>query len=109
MTGKTIGRNVNETDVATVSAGITLNGSTSTLISAANPDRIFFHVDKNGDEEAIWIKLQPAAQDDDKKGIFLTGTEKGITSWQMSPDNIYTGEISAISANGSSPVFVTEY
>ena len=104
-----IGRNTNVSDTATVASGIVLNATTSTIIAAANPKRIFLHVDNNFSDKAVWIKLQAASVDDDDKGIFLNEKEKGITHWTMPPDNIYTGEISAIADDGSPTVYVTEY
>ena len=109
MTGKTIGRNVNESDIATVAAGVTLNAVTSTTIAVANGVRIFFEVDNNFSDKAVWIKLQAASVDNDKKGFFLNEKEKGATKWRMPTDNIYVGEISAIADSGSPVVYVTEY
>ena len=103
------GRNANVNDTATVADGITLNATTSTVIAAANADRIFFHVDNNFSDKAVWIKLQAASVDNDDKGIFLNEKEKGVTHWEMPPDNIYTGEISAIADDGNPTVYVTEY
>ena len=105
----TIGRNRNRNDEASVNDGITLNSTTSTVIAAANPDRIAFHVNNNFSDKACWVKLQPAATDNDKKGIFLNEKEKGRTDWSMTPDNVYTGEISAIADSGSPVVYITEY
>ncbi len=106
---KRIGRNINTDDEATVSSGITLNSTTSTVISVADPNRLFFFVDNNFSDKASWIKLQAASVDNDKKGIFLNEKEKGKTSWAMPPDNIYTGEISAIADSGNPIIYVTEY
>ena len=104
-----IGGNTNTNDTAVVADGITLNATTSTIIAAANTDRIFFHVDNNFSDKAVWIKLQAASVDNDDKGIFLNEKEKGVTKWEMPPDNIYTGEISAIADEGAPVVYVTEY
>ena len=106
---KKIGRNFNRNDLATVSAGITLNSTTSTVIAAADLNRIFFYVDSNFPEKACRIKLQAAIADNDQKGIFLNEKEKGKTHWEMPSDNIYTGEISAIAVDGAPLVYVTEY
>ena len=104
-----LGRNRNKNDTATVSAGITLNSTTSTVILAANPNRMSFDVNNNFSNQAAWVKMQAASTDNDKKGIFLNKKNAGISSWSMSPDNIYTGEISAIADSGSPTVYVTEY
>ena len=109
MVDKTIGRTQNTSDSASVNDGIALNGSTSVVIADANPKRIFFEVNNNFSDKAVWIKLQPADDDNDKKGIFLNEKEKGRTHWEMPPDNIYTGEISAIADSSNPTVYVTEY
>lgn len=108
MTQK-IERNRNTNNVATVKSAIELNNSTSVKIADANPDRIYFYISNDGSTEAIWIKLQAAAVDNDKKGIHLN--KKGIapSTWQMPSDNIYTGEICAIADANAPNIFVTEY
>jgi len=105
-----IGRNINRNDTADVKAGVALNSSTSVKIADANPDRIFFHVN-NGVEpdKACWIKLHAEDEDDDKHGILVHEIGKGIGHWEMPPDNIYTGEISAIAEDTPCTVYVTEY
>lgn len=103
------GRNKNTNNIAVVSAGISLNSATSTVILAANPNRMSFDVNNNFSNQAAWIKLQAATTDNDKKGIFLNKKNAGVSSWQMVPDNIYTGEISAIADSGSPTIYVTEY
>lgn len=105
----TTGRNRNANDVASISSGTTLNSTTSVVIAVANPDRIAFHVNNNFSDKACWVKLQTAATDNDKKGIFLNEKEKGSTEWDMPADNIYTGEISAIADSGNPVVYITEY
>jgi len=108
MSAKNIGRNKNESDEADVPTGFTVTATTSLKIADANPDRIFFRVDNNEMNKDVWVKLQPAADDNDKKGFLLKG-DKGESSWEMPPDNIYTGEISAIANLITSVVTVTEY
>ena len=103
------GRNRNTNDVATVSAGITLNSVTSTVISAANPNRLALEVNNNFSTQAAWVKLQAATTDNDKKGIFLNKKNSGESSYSMIPDNVYTGEVSAIADSGTPTVYVTEY
>jgi len=103
------GRTTNTNDTATVTA-IVLNSSTSTVISPANPDRLFFHVN-NGIEpdKACWIKLHAANVDNVKHGIVIHEGQKGTGFWQMPVDNIYPGEISAIAQDTPCTVYVTEY
>ena len=104
-----IGRTQNTNDEANIPSSITLNATTSTKIADANTRRIFFHVNNNTASDAIWIKLQAASVDNDKKGIYLQKKDLPDGRWQMPPDNIYTGEISAIADSGTPDVFVTEY
>lgn len=103
------GRARNFNDTATVAAGIAVNAVTSTLIAAANPDRLFLHVSGNSNNRNMFIKLQAAAIDDIQKGIYLSMTKDGSNRWEMPGDNIYTGEVSAITDGGLANVYVTEY
>jgi len=102
---KTIGRNSNTTDSATLPGAFTVTASTSLKIADANTDRIFFCVNNNNASDGLWIKLQAASVDNTKKGIFIPS--KG--SWQMPTDNVYTGEISAIGDNTDTETYITEY
>ena len=100
---KSIGKNRNETNEAIMGLGITLNTSTSTKIIDANDDRLYPSISNNGPGK-VHIKLQAASIDNDKKGEIV---QSGQTWWL--PENIYTGEISAIAITGSPVVFPTEY
>ena len=104
-----IGRNRNTNDTATVTTGFTLNSTTSTVISAANINRLMFHVNSDFSDKACWIRLYASSDDNLKRGVFLHEKEKGVTHWDMPIDNIYTGEISAIAEEGAPIVYVTEY
>ena len=104
-----IGKNRNVNNVATISTGIALSSSTTVKIADANDKRTFFHVDNGGSTQGIFLKLQKAIEDDDKKGIFITGKSGNKPYWQMPPGDIYTGEISAIADTGTPNAFVTEY
>ncbi len=53
----------------------------------------------------IWLKLQSASTDNDKKGIILLSGDY----FEMSADNVYPGEISAIVESGTEDVYITEY
>lgn len=101
---KTIGRNTNRNDTAVLSSAIALNATTSTTIASADSSRIFASVSNEG-PQTVWIKLQAASVDNDKKGIRLP--REG--TWEMPMDNIYTGEISAIADTGTPNIFVTDY
>lgn len=106
---QTVGRNTNRNDTAVLSDPIELNAVTSAKIADAKPvgsvpARTVFMV-SNPSNENIWIKLQAAAVDNDKKGIYIP--RGGY--WEMTPDNIYTGEISAIAESETPNIYVTEY
>ena len=112
---KTIGRNVNLCDTATVTS-YTLNSTTATTIAVANGKRIYFSVclDYGATDEDVAVRLYPAAVDNAVKGEILTRRTASNDAlfrpgWVMTPDNIYTGEISAITASGVMVVHVTEY
>jgi len=83
---------------------IAVNSSTSVVVKAASTGFIHFSV-SNETEDRVWIKLQAAATDNDKKGIML---EKG-DYWEMPTDSLYTGEISAISDSVSTSISTTLY
>jgi hypothetical protein len=100
-----IGRTRNNNDTATLSGTITVSGVTSTTVQAVNVDRLVFAISNVGVQD-MWLKLQAASVDNDKKGIMVP---KG-GYWEMPPDNIYTGEISAISDSvASTTANTTEY
>jgi len=103
------GRSSNTNDESDVSGAIALNTATAVTIAAANEDRIFFHVDNDDNTQGFWVRLYPAAQDDLKVGIFITGKNGNSSAWEMPTDNVYTGEISAIAAQGSPDAYITEF
>jgi len=103
-------------DVANVSSAIAINQLTSVVIAAANPDRNYFNITMDCDVTSVcvWVKLQPAAADDDQKGILLFREFDGNDniaemSWEMPTTAIYKGEISAITQGFDINVYVTEY
>jgi hypothetical protein len=99
------GRNANKNDTATMSDAIVINKTTSTTLSVANADRTYLLI-CNTSSKKVWVKLQAASVDNDKKGIFL----KKETFWEMVTDNVYTGEVSAIGDNDDNlDIYVTEY
>lgn len=106
---KRIGANTNVNDTSNVKDGITLNSTTSIKISDANDKRIHFTVNNNSSTKAVWIKLQPATEDNKMKGIFLERRQFPDSRWPMPEKAIYTGEISAIAESGNPIVYVTEY
>ena len=111
-----IGRTSNKNDTATLSDAININATTSTKIADANDKRtcITICLECGTGDACIYIKLQAASIDNDKKGIILFRvlSEDGSTAtltWEMKADNIYTGEISAIAEAGTHNLYVTEY
>ena len=104
---RNFGNNINHNTDATVAAGVTMtSGGTAETISVANDDRMAFTVSIRGFD--AWIRLIPAATDGSaEKGIFVHKDD----TWTMLPDNVYTGEISIINAQGNTKptYYVTEY
>jgi len=105
---KMIGRNQNTSDAAVITTAV-IDAITTTTILAANPKRIAFYVTNNNATDPVWIKLQAASVDNDKKGIILGKKAEPPKHWDMPSDNIYTGEISAIADSGTPTIYVTEY
>lgn len=105
---KNIGGNINVTDEADVLGAISVDSTTSaTLLSAqVNPEvarvKVVVHNDGN---QALWVKLQAAFIDNDKKGIRVPAGEGAVI---IEGSDIYTGEISGImDSGGARNVFVT--
>ena len=101
-----IGDNTNTNDTAVMQAGITVGASTSvTLVTTVINEtvRVVFSNDGNQD---VFIKLQAASVDNDKKGFIL---HKGTASDIMTLPNMYIGEVSAIARNGTTTIFTTVY
>jgi hypothetical protein len=101
---KLIGRTINKTDVAIVSEEITLNTSTPIKIADANENRMFFEFCNHSAVSDVYLRLKPAG---DTSGMGTLVQKK--EPWRMPPDNIYTGEISAIAIIDSPTVCYTEY
>jgi hypothetical protein len=110
-----IGRNVNSNDTANVKV-IEVNSVTATTIAIENADRMSFNacLSPNLIDLNIIIRYYPAAQDNILRGDVLTRVTAGNNNLfrpthNMDTDNIYTGEISAISVNGTHDLYITEY
>lgn len=103
----TVGTSTNTNTEAFVGSEIALNASTTTKLLDAqlssDPPRIKVIL-QNAGATSLWVKFQPATDDDDKKGILVGMTER-VTLLEGS--DIYTGEISAIANTGTPSVFVT--
>lgn len=110
-----IGRNRNSNSHATVTE-VVINSVTATTISLANEARISFSVCASPSviDFNIAIRYYPAADDNTFKGHVLSQFTLGNNNiiqlaHNMCTDNIYTGEISAISDSGTHAIFITEY
>ena len=108
------GRNINARLVASVRT-VSINSVTATTI-AVPFERISFRSCLAPDlvDVDIIIRYYPAAQDNIKQGDVLTRYTSGNNNLfkpehKMDVDNMYYGEISAISVNGTHDLFITEY
>jgi len=104
---RNFGSTINHNTDATVTDGVKLTSAgTAETVSAANDDRMVFIVSIVKFD--AWIRLIPAGTDGSVgKGILVLKD----TTWTMPVDNVYTGEISIINAQGSTKptYYVTEY
>ena len=106
---KNIGKNSNTNDTATLSAAILVDGITSTKILDAlvGPQPRIKVIVTNNSNFDVWIKLQAASVDNDKKGFLLF---KNTTSTIMEDGDTYIGEISAIcDIAATANIYVTDY
>tara|TARA_R110002096_G_C14430876_1_gene709889 strand:+ start:157 stop:501 length:345 start_codon:yes stop_codon:yes gene_type:complete len=109
------GRNTNSNSEATVTT-YEVNPGTATTVAAANPDRMYLSValDVGTTARHAYVRLYPAGTDNIKKGdplaVETDGNDNIFTLvWRMTPDNVYTGEVSVITTVGTFDVHVTEY
>lgn len=105
---KFFGKTITTSDESRVEKYI-LNTSTSTTISPADPNRIFFYVIVVGTNAEAHIKLQAASIDNDQKGILISTKPDKDSFWKMNEEFMYVGEISAIAVAGTPSIFVVEY
>lgn len=113
-----IQRTRNTNDTASVPAAITLNDTTAVVIAVANLERQYFQVNVLPAvlDTCVFIRLYAAGDDNDAVGDWIGRFNFANDvffkpSWRMTPDNIYTGEISAILIAGAADedVYITEY
>ena len=109
------GRNRNTATEASVTT-VEVNENTASVVAVANPARIHITINLDGGtaEEEVFVRFYPAGDDDLKKGLVIKRKIIGATSINdprvsMDGDNVYTGEISAISESGTFDVHVTEF
>lgn len=108
------GRNINTTDEV-VTTTVTINSVTATTLVADNPDRLWLRISLDSglaDVEAF-IREYPAADDNIEHGELLIRNTFATNSlynplYKTDPDNVYTGEVSAISVLGSFNLHVME-
>ena len=109
------GRNINSNTVATVTR-VQVNSVTATTIAAVNPDRINLSVclAHSTIDVDVAVRAYPAATDNNLNGEMLTRHTIGNAnlfrpSWAMPTDNMYIGELSAMSQTGLVDIIVTEW
>jgi len=94
------------TNSSATNSVITLSATSSTTVLSANSSRIRAVFSNTGSgAQRIWLKLQAASVDDDKKGHCI---EVGA-NFTIEAPNIYTGEISAIAVVDSPPLGIVAY
>lgn len=94
--------------VSSIPSPIELNNSTSVKILDYYQDRMSVEVcniEPSMSGKFIYLKLQPASTDNEKKGIVVFPGQ----CWSEDSSKIYVGEISAISNFNNIFAYVTEY
>ena len=95
-------RNANVYNTTSLTS-VTLNDTTSTIILVANTDRLSYSISNPGGSQ-IYIKEQPASTDNDKKGEIIWVRSSGSSE----PDQMYHGEVSAITESGNITILIKE-
>lgn len=102
---RVIGRNVNQDGDAVVNDPVSA-GSTAQTILTPNTDRLYVAISVR--HRDVYVRFIPASEEPtNRKGIFVPKNN----TYELPTDNIYTGEISVIAAQGSqsADVYVTEF
>jgi len=106
--------NVNTNDTPTTTT-VLINSVTATTLLAANPKRLWIRVsmDSGITNEQAFVREYPAATDNTKHGELLIRDISSNHSlfkpcYFSMPDNIFTGELSAIAITGSFNLHITE-
>lgn len=92
---------VRQTDVASEPGTAVSVGTTSTVIAAANPDRVEITITNDHATQILYLKLAGAAAEANK-GIRVNAAGGSYTT------NAYTGEIRGIASGATTPVLVVE-
>ena len=95
-------RNSNDT---AANGSVEVNASTFTAVGSPNLNRIFFYVANTSSTSELVLNLRSA-------GTAVAGTGICVPpggSWEMPANNVYTGEISAITSAGVFDVMICEY
>ena len=105
---KKIGRNKNWNDSSVITK-VTINATTATKLLDAKSDRMSVTISADNDIypeqfQKVWVREKSASVDNTKEGdlLFPGG------SMTMKVDNVYTGEVSAISEKRDIDLFITE-
>lgn len=102
---RVIGRNVNQDGDAIVNDPVSV-GPTAQTILPPNTDRLYVAISvRNRD---VYVRFIPASEEPiNRKGIFVPRNN----TYELPTDNIYTGEISVIAAQGNqlADIYVTEF
>lgn len=108
------GRNRNATNTTTTTT-VEINSVTATTILAANPNRLWARVSLSFGTTSIeaMVREYPAADDNIKQGEIIVRHTSSNDSlfkpvYTTLGDNVYTGELSAISMAGTFNLHITE-
>jgi len=108
------GRNINTNDEV-VTTTVTINSVTATTLAADNPNRLWIRIslDSGTTDIEAFIREYPATDDNIKHGEILVRSTSGNNSlfkplYETDPDNVYTGEISALAVLGSFDLHIME-
>ena len=103
--GKMLGKNRNSNDTAVLGAGIPMNAATSTtIVTLVRTDSMMIMT--NDGNQDLFVKLQAASVDNDKKGFILF---KGTTSTLDLEAVTFVGEVSGITKNGLTTIYTTVF
>lgn len=110
------GRSVNFNDTAVVTT-VSINSVTATKLVDANPERMFLNIALSNvdvNNISVFIRLFAALTNNNKEGMPIGVFRMGNNNiykidWTMPPDNVYTGEVSAITTLGTTTLNITEY
>jgi hypothetical protein len=101
---KTTGTPLNTNNEANVGE-VSVNSNTAQTLVEANEKRIGLII-SNRNNQDLWVRFYPVGVDNDQRGFVVYGD----TTWEMNPEDKYTGEVSVIMNNGGTKTInYTEY